>query len=545
MTTTGTRDGAALMPAAPAAAQLDCLLVHVPKFQTYYPPLNVYQSCNRMTMGLLALADLLDRNGYNTRLVHAGIERVLDKKWSFAAYLRAHRPKVVGFSLHFHHGLVDTFEFVRQARAALPDALIFLGGFTASFFAREILEMLPEADAVVRGDAEQPLLQLLEAAVRSGHRDFGAIPNVLWRRDAALVENEHSYVIDEDTLNDLVFTRFELMEHGGMYRDMPKAFMRTNLPSGLNRKLNRILNKDRSGIYWGLPVGRGCVFTCFYCGGGAKAQWRINRRKGAIFRKPEKVIETILALKRQGYRGCYISYDPQPMSQDFYVRLFRMMREQNIEFGIMFSAWRLASEEFLDAFAKLPGTGHAYLISPETGSDTLRKKARSDCFTTEQLLASVGYADKLGIKTRVYFSIGALEHSESEFQETIALEQELLRRFRHVEVEAFVIEAEPGAPWHLDPESYDITLHRKTLADFLRDHSDPTYSSMTSLGYTSAFFGDRDMAPAEFNRRMLELRCRYFCKQRMICTLMRGFWAVCRVLGIAPRPRRRTRGARA
>lgn len=520
------------------ASGLDCLLVHVSKSQTYYPPLNVYQSCNRMSIGLLALAELSERHGYRVRVVHEGVERALDRRFSMGAYLRRTQPKAIGFSLQFHHGLVDTVRCVAEARAALPDAFIFLGGFTATGFARDILDRFADVDAVVRGDGEAPLLALLDWVSRGRQRDdLAGVPNLLWRAASGVVDNGQSYVADEEMLNELVFTRFDLMEHASMYAGMPKAFLRTNLPTALNLTLNRVLGKDRSRFFWGVPVGRGCVSSCFYCGGGGKAQVSINARHGVIFRKPAKVLETMRGLKAFGYTGGYLSFDPRPWSQDYYVELFRLMRREQVTFDLLFSGWALPTRPFLDEFAKTFGPNSACLVSPETGSERLRKTARAASYSNDDLFEVLDHAKSLGIRTVVYFSIGVPFETEQDFAETLALKETIRTRYPGTRIEAFLIEMEPGSPWHGDPEKYGVRLQRRSLDDFMRDHASAAYSSMTNLGYTSAFFGDPDIAPQEFGRRLLDLKCRHFCGQRNMCRLMCGFWAVCRAVGLVPRPR--------
>lgn len=513
---------------------MDCLLVHVPKEQTYYPPLNIYRSCNQMSLGLMALADLADRSGFRTRVVHVGVEKALDGNFSFAGYLRRHRPRAIGFSLQFHHGLVDTLALAAEARRALPEAFLFLGGFTATFFGREIMETAPSVDAVVKGDSEVPLLALLEELVKDGARRLAKVPNLLWRRDGVVAENEQSYVTTEDMLNEMRYTRFELLDHAETYFRLPKAFMVTNLPSPLNMKFNSLLWKAKRSMFLGFPVGRGCVSNCCYCGGGSRAQRHINRRRGVIFRKPEKVVETIEELRQHGFRSCYLSFDPRPWSQPYYLELFRLMRRRKLEFGFHFSAWNLLSRELLDEFARLPGEDSAYLVSPESGSERVRRAVRGQAYTNLELLENLEYADRLGIRTVVYFSLGGFERSREDLEATLALKDEIGRKIRRARVEAFLVETEPGSPWHLDPEKYGIKLQRRSLADFLRDHSSPSYSSMTSLGYTTGFFGDPGISPEEFGERMLKLRCRHFCDQRIKCALLKGFWFLGRSCGLAP-----------
>ncbi len=516
---------------------LDCLLVHVAKSQTYYPPLNVYQSSNQMAIGLLALADVADREGYRVRVLHEGLEAAIDKRFSFSDYLHQWKPRTIGFSLHFHHACVDMVRLATEARSTVPSATIFTGGFTASFFAREILEAVPAVDAVIQGDAEEPLAQLLQVTCGSGSHDFSGVPNLVWRRNGEFVENPRSYQTSEEMLNSLVYTRFDLLEHGRMYPKLPKAFIKTNLPSKLNLKLNEKISAERHGMFWGLPVGRGCVFRCFYCGGGAKSQMRINQRKGVIFRSHEKVIETIHALKEFGYTGCYVSFDPHPWSHEYFVKLFHMLRERKIKFDFLYSGWGLPSNEFLDEFAKIATPRSAFLVSPETGSDELRRKCKTNFYTNQQLLDKLEHADRLGLRTVCYFCIGVAGETETEFTKTLALKNEIESRFQLAKTEAFLIEMEPGAPWHLDPERYHIHQLRRSFTDFVRDQSSAWYSSMSHLGYTSEFFGSSAIDPAVFDQKMLKLRCKHFCNQNLKCYAMRGVWSLSRLAGIAPRPK--------
>lgn len=520
-----------------AHKDLDCLLVHVPKLQTYYPPYNVYQSCNRMAMGLLALADLGERNGQTVKVINLGVEKIVDKSFSFINYLKETKPKVVGFSIHFHHSLVDSLDYIKKVREALPEAFIFVGGFTATFFARDLLLATEALDAVILGDAETPLLELLDQADHlNKHQDLSAIPNLVWRQDGEICFNPQSYCITEEYINELDFTRFDLLENWKSYVGIPTAYVRTNLSTGFDQWMNSKMSKSRSTTYWGLPVGRGCVSHCYYCGGGAKAQKLLNQRGKPIFRSHEKVIETIKALKNVGYEGAYVSFDPQPWSSPYYIELFQKMRKEKIVFNIQFSSWGLPSKEFLDEFAKTVGPESAYMISPETGSDKLRAALRSPTYTNQEFKEFLQYADKLNIKTVSYFTIGMPGETMDEFQETVDLKNEIREKFPLARTEAFLIEIEPAAPWFMHPEKYDIDLKRKTFADFVRDQSMSTYSSMTSLGYTSPFFGPGPIDEKEFSARLDALRRTHF-DSNLKHNLLTAFWSAAQLFGVVPRPK--------
>ncbi len=525
----------------PETDNADVLFVHVPRFQNYYPALNVHSTCNRMALGLPALADLVNRNGYKTKLIHGGIEHRVDKNFSFESFLRKHNPKIIGFSQHFHHNLVDTLQWASLAKKVLPDCFITIGGFTSTFFAKDIIEKAPFVDAVCKGDAELPLLKLCERVIDEKSHNLDEIPNFVWRENEAIVENEQSYTLTQEVFDDLNFTNFGILDHAKVYIDMPKAPVMTNMPGRFDEKFNYLTGKDKGNIYWGLPVGRGCVYDCCYCGGGSKAQRKINQRNGIISRKHEDVIETIKALIDFGFEGAYVSFDPTPKwSEEYFCELFRRIRANNLKFNMLFSSWRLPTTGFLEEWAKTFGKGSAVLVSPETGSDEIRKISRPSGFTNAELMSMLQHADELEIPTTVYFSIGALEKNLDDINHTLDLKKQIEEKIKHATVEGFLVEAEPGAPWHTDPEKYGINLHRRTFDDFIRAHSAEKYSSMTHLGYTSGLFGNSNIETEEFYSRLLKLRCKHFCTKNLSCTLMKGVWGVGRGIGLVPKPQERT-----
>lgn len=516
--------------------QVQVLFIHVPRQNCYYPALNLHNSCNRMALGLLALADYVHQQGYTTRVVHLGIEQRLDKKFSFADLLKKYRPKLIAFSQHFHHNLVDTLQSASLAKRILPDSFTLLGGFTSTFFAHDILLKAPFVDAVCKGDAEEPLRQLCIRLFEEQSTDISGLPNFVWRKNTEIQENEQSYTVQQDIFERLDFTNFSLLDHAEEYIKMPKAPVHTNIPGAFDKLFNSLTSRDKKQIYWGLAVGRGCPYTCCYCGGGAAAQKQINQRKGIIFKKPEQVVDSIRSLINFGFKGAYVSFDPSPKwSEAYYGELFCQIRQEGLPFTLLFSAWRLHTEQFLKDFAQTFSPDSSILISPETGSEERRQLSRSQSFSNAELLDRLHYADRLGVHTTVYFSIGALERSPAHLQATLDLKKTIKEQIRRVAVEGFLVEAEPGAPWHSKPEQYGIHLLRRTFDDFIRDHSAAQYSSMTHIGYTTPLFGS-DLEPEAFYHQLLQFRCRHFCNSTTKCMIMRQVWQLARGLGLAPKP---------
>lgn len=89
------------------------------------------------------------------------------------AQLRA--AAVVLVDVHWYSSLAPAVRLARRARSVHPAVVVAAGGYTASVLARELVAG-SEVDAVVRGDAEEALPQLIDA-VRAG-RPLAGLSNV-------------------------------------------------------------------------------------------------------------------------------------------------------------------------------------------------------------------------------------------------------------------------------------------------------------------------------------------------------------------------------
>lgn len=79
----------------------------------------------------------------------------------------------------------------KRIKAKFPDLPIVFGGSScAGEMGQAILELCPEVDFAVHGEAEVILPKLVEAL--NGERDAGEVPGISWRRDGMIVTNERA-----------------------------------------------------------------------------------------------------------------------------------------------------------------------------------------------------------------------------------------------------------------------------------------------------------------------------------------------------------------
>jgi hopanoid C-3 methylase HpnR len=122
-------------------------------------------------LGLELVAQAVRAAGHEVRLLdlqvstHADYHRLI-VDWS---------PAAVGFSLNYLANIPEVVDLAKRTRALSPGCLLFVGGHSASFTAREILEHAAGAlDCVVRGEGEAITPRLLGVFAAEGRSLAGA-----------------------------------------------------------------------------------------------------------------------------------------------------------------------------------------------------------------------------------------------------------------------------------------------------------------------------------------------------------------------------------
>jgi radical SAM superfamily enzyme YgiQ (UPF0313 family) len=495
-----------------AKKRLDCLLVHAPKFDNWYKPLGDFIWINYLPMGILALADNLERRGYAAQIVHLGIEWIEDHKFDIVDYVGKTRPAVVALSLHWHYQAYDVIKVTEAIKAAYPDIFVCTGGFTASYYHREIIEDFPCLDAVIQGDAEEPLLRLVEQVTRN-KRDLHRVPNLTWRSNGKIIENDAFYCATEADLNALRFTNLPLLKNYKTYVDY------FGHPFMWKKSFSKEANFHKLSIgskTFPLAIGRGCPMTCTWCAGSVLSQRFITRRTKPIYRSIDKILESINEALAYGYETMYVVFDPYPDNHEFFIELFAKIRENNIHCEMVFECHGLPTRPFMDAFhATFPHADSFLCISPDTGSVRLRQLHKHCSYSNEELLDCLQYLQELEVMSEVFFTYGIPGETPDDLQETIRLKRFIKRNFKNVRcIRVLSIEIEPGSPWHMDPQKYGITHDRPHFRDFYRAHSSKYNQTYSSLGYFIPDYfppGDGVTDIREFEQALQRIKCRHFC----------------------------------
>ncbi len=276
---------------------------------------------------------------------------------------------------------------------------MLLGGFTASYYAEEILNDFDCVDFVIRGDAEIPLREIV--ARHATDKAYREVPNLAFRNKGSVFLGPVSYVADESMLNGISYTDFSLMKD---YRVFVEFFSRSMNVTGLSLRSQRLLTGwDKS---YPVFLGRGCSYNCSYCGGSREAQQIINNRSAVCMRAVSTVLDSLRDLERFGFECAYLAFDPLPVeeSEEFYAALFDGIKRLGISINLEIERFSLPTPGFIRKFGQSLGKGSFITLSPNSHSEDIRKKNGLFRYSNRELEECLEVMDKEEVRCVVYFS---------------------------------------------------------------------------------------------------------------------------------------------
>ena len=406
-----------------------------------------------MPVGLLGLADALDRRGHQVEVVHLGLATLGDPSFDLAAYLARRGADLIGFSLHWHHQTAGVLLEARAVKEALPGADVVLGGLTATHFAEALLLRCEFVDAVVRGDGELPLRRL------AAGRPWAEVPNLTHRQDGEVVQNPLTYAADSAALDALDLCRLDLLRDADLYS--ARWFLQPgDAPED-----------HRQGKVFYLCGGRGCTVNCSFCGGGRQAHRLLSGRQELALRSPKRLAEDAMKVSAAGYHTLYLCFDPPGLPPGHHEQFFQLMERVGTGQAMIFECYGLPSSSFLDAFARaFDLSGSQIALSPDSGDEATRRRHKGYSYTNAALHETLAACDRRGIATTVYFTLLPGDGWD-EVRRLRQLQQDLRRRY-HSAVMTLPVEMEPAAPWTAAPGRHGLTgeLPAYDLDYFARRH---------------------------------------------------------------------------
>jgi anaerobic magnesium-protoporphyrin IX monomethyl ester cyclase len=357
-------------------------------------------------MGLLYLAAMLRRAGHRVRIIDGEVEHVNQE--ALAAIVASERPDFFGITSTTAQA-TRAFALAQAVKGRAPETFVTLGGPHASSLPERSLQECDALDAVVFGEGEQTILDIMDRLAR--RESLEGVHGTAYREPGGIVVNASRELVDD--LDTIPFPAWDLIP-------MHKYVASTWFPNKVKQ-------------YTNIFTSRGCPYGCTFC--GAKTTWTRKFRA----RSPENVIaEMVEVYRRFGIPNFFISDDLFTLKRQRVLEICSLILEKQLP--ITWTCLSRVNTVDAEMLATMKKAG-CYLISYglESGSQEVLDKLDKGT-TVEQGVKAVEMTKAAGIKVFGSFMIG----SPGETPETVEATIKLIRRLKLDEVGLGVTTAYPG-----------------------------------------------------------------------------------------------------
>ncbi len=411
------------------------------------------------SIGSLSIVDYLDRYGYKVYVDNIGERMVTDSDFDVEAYIKNLTAKVFAVELHWCVHSQGAIEVARLCKKLHPEALVIVGGLTATVFSEEIIRKYEFIDAVIRAEAEKPFLFLMKTSKEC--LKLEEVPNLTFRNSEGKIIN-NPLLEPCDNLDEFEFTRLDLLEPKG-------SVYTTDMPP-----------------HWVLPVCRGCLHNCVTCGGSAYSYKTYLGRRKPAFRSPEKIAQDIQKLSQQGVEVLFLFQDPHMGGRGYWGHLFTVLKDAHLKLTqLSVELFGPAEEDYIKALSEI-GVPILINISPESLVENVRK-AHSRNYTNNDLFSTVKLCSRYGIATNIFSMIAlskdtikTVKENWQVWEKICLLNQQLKSGAPIVHSFGPMILLDPGSPAFNYPDKYNYRLVFKNLKDYIDGMSLPSWHQWIS-----------------------------------------------------------------
>jgi radical SAM superfamily enzyme YgiQ (UPF0313 family) len=345
-------------------------------------------------LGLAYLAAGLEQAGVEVKILdyvvypyrHDALESVLNE----------FKPQIAGttaVSMTVDHAR----QIISDVKAIDPEILTLMGGPHSTFCAQETLETFNELDAVVIGEGEETLVELLRAVESAGNLD--TVSGIAYRAGSKImITAKRKWIKDLDAL------------------PFPARHL---LPLGRYRTL---------GMPISMTTSRGCPYKCIFC---------VGRKMGGAkvrFHSADRVADELQYLANLKFHQINIADDLFTANQDHCLAVCEEILQRNLDINwTSFARVDTISERLLSRMKAAGCTAVSFGI--ESANPAILKTIKKG-ITVEQIRNAIRICQRVGISPYASFILGLPGETPQTIKETKAfaanLQQEGLAYGFHI-----------------------------------------------------------------------------------------------------------------
>lgn len=419
-------------------------------------------------LGLVGLATYLrDTLNLDVVIMNAGSYLNSNYSESFVDYVCKQNFDLILLDLQWHQQLYDVLLTIDWLKGQCK--YIAIGGITASIFGEELLRKNKGIDFLIKGDGEIPIKELVIQI--NGKQNYINVPNLIWRSNEDIIDNPLTFSADNLLLNNI--NDWDLSVY--------------DKHAGYNGKIKK--NQQAPNFFY-VPIGRGCMEECSFCGGSKSSFKKCFNREKVVYRKYDVVANTIIKVhKKFKLTYFYICYDVKEIPEEWWLNLFSLIKQSGIKISLFFEAYRIPRKNFFEKFYDTFNTNTSQIIlSPGCFSDEARNRYTSVRYDLKKLENFLEYVNNR-VPVYIYFSL--VPHIDEVAPQSIIKNvfwcRKILKKFWNVHIYVSPVVMEPNSPWERFSEEYGIKKYINNLDDFI-DNSNLYTKENMFIGYQFKYY---------------------------------------------------------
>ena len=435
-------------------------------------------------IGFLTMANYLSKRGLRVRIVNLAYRMLEDDGFDAERFIRSIKCRAFGIDLHWLPHCQGSTEVAGIVKKYHPGTPVILGGFSSSYYYRELIDF-DQVDYIIKGDsAEEPLYRLVKAIKTGSLDELEKIPNLVWKEGGRVYDNPIECISSD--LSEIDFDYRLMFKKVLRYRDV--------------RSIVPFIDWFRYPITT-IPVVRGCNNECSGCGGSRSAFKRFAGRDRPAFRDPEKLVEEIRVIHRHIKAPVFLLGDLNNNGKQYVRDFFRHAKKLNGSIQIFFEFFEPPDRDFF-YMASSTFDHVCYEISPDSHDEAVRQKMGKS-FTNDSLISSIMYAlDRGALRFDLYFMTGLPGQTKESIGGTVGFCRHIFEktgwdsRFMPF-ISPMAPFLDPGSRAFEEPSRFGYRLTRKTLRDHIQAVTMPSWKYI--LNYESEAISKDDLVDATYD----------------------------------------------
>jgi len=499
-----------------AGSKTDLILLHAPSIYDFRKKSIMFGPVSDLVpsspvfemypIGFMTIANYLTKRGISVRIINIAYRMFHEPDFDVELFIKRLKAVAFGIDLHWLPHCQGSTEIAKIVKKYHPETPVIFGGFSSSYFYRELIDF-EQVDYILRGDStEEPLYQLIkllkswgQAAGQSGakkkvesatdskalpYEELRNIPNLVYKQNGKAYANPIKCISAD--LEEIDFDYRIMFKEVIKYRDI--------------RSIVPFCDWFRYPITT-IPVVRGCNNNCANCGGSKDAFELFGQRSKPAFRDPEKLVNEIKTIRKYMNSPVFLLGDLNSNGRDYVMEFFRFAKELDKELQIFFEFFsppgRWFFEESARTFSKV-----CYEISPDSHDEKIRG-IMGKSYTNDELIESIKNALEFGaLRFDLYFMTGLPHQTKQSILDTVGFSEMIYEKIGWDSRFAPFISPmapflDPGSRAFENPEKFGYRLLASTLKEHIKAITMPSWKYI--LNYESDFITKDDLVSSTYN----------------------------------------------